>query len=206
MGSKASTSVASNGEENVCRSSPSTITADNVQCTYQSLGNPAHKGVPRPLSHVLRQFVSVLDFGTKGDGVTDCTAAIQRAIDVAAGHTIHFPAGAYVVTKSLRVTNHSAGGSRFAGELTGYFEWSKNSDGSARASTPGSCIVGRTGSAPVFDCAGSQFLEFKSLSIQSQAGDSNYSTCGLFVARTKASEYCQCVLFLHESLFPSGQS
>ena len=178
--------------------SPPTVSANDVQCTYQSPGSPAHRGVPRTLSDVLRQCVSVLDFGAKGDGVTDCTDAIQQAIDAAAGHTVHFPWGVYVVTKSLRVTDHSAGGNSFTGELTGYFEWSRNSDGSARGSTPGSCIVGRTGAAPVFDCAGSQFVEFKSLCIQSRADDPNYSTCGLFVARTKASEYCQYVLFLLE--------
>lgn len=171
-------------------SAPS-VSADDVQCKYVREGSPAIMGVPRTLSCVLRQSLSVLDFGAKNDGVSDCTAAIQRAIDAAAGHTVHFPPGAYVVTRSLKVTNRAAGGMSFTGQAAGYFEWTKSKDGTTRGSTPGSCIVGRTGSAPVFDCAGSQFVQFSGLSIQSCSDDPNYSTCGVFIARTKESMYSQ---------------
>jgi hypothetical protein len=124
-----------------------------------------------------------------GDGKTDCTAAIQQAIDHRgatapdgrpATADIFFPAGSYVVTKSLRVTDKAAGGISFTGECIGYFH-----------DSAGSVIVGRTGSAPVFDCAGSQFLCFRRLLILSNAKDATYSTCGLFFARSKASEYAQ---------------
>lgn len=40
--------------------------------------------------------INVLDFGAKGDGVTDDTAAIQAAADV--GGTIYFPNGTYEIT------------------------------------------------------------------------------------------------------------
>jgi hypothetical protein len=46
-------------------------------------------------------WVSVKEFGAKGDGVTDDTQAIQNAID--AGTIIYFPAGTYVVTSSLTI-------------------------------------------------------------------------------------------------------
>ena len=50
--------------------------------------------------------VSVLDFGAVGDGVTDDTAAIQRAINSNGGiSSVYFPAGDYVVSSALIVTN-----------------------------------------------------------------------------------------------------
>ena len=171
--------------------------ADYVSYTLQIPEHPTStkqpaKGVPRPLSAVLQQRISVLDFGAKNDGTTDATAAIQQAINVVRagrqGVEIHFPAGAYLVTQSLRVSDLAAGGVTFSGELTGYFEWSPSSH---TASGPGSCIVGRTGDRPIFDCAGSQFIHFKSLVLQSNAGDPNFSTVGLFFARTQASEFVQ---------------
>lgn len=61
--------------------------------------------------------INVLDFGAKGDGVTDDTAAIQAAIDAAdtntdtvTGGVIYFPRGRYMVSATINVkTNHIDG-------------------------------------------------------------------------------------------------
>lgn len=55
----------------------------------------------------LAQTVSVKDFGAKGDGVTDDTAAIQAAIDYisnATVGTVNIPAGIYIISSTLTVT------------------------------------------------------------------------------------------------------
>ena len=47
--------------------------------------------------------VRAVDFGVRADGVTDDTAALQRAIDTAGGTaTVQLPAGTMVVTKPLK--------------------------------------------------------------------------------------------------------
>lgn len=51
-----------------------------------------------------KRLVNAGQFGAKGDGITDDTAAILRAIDAAAAtapSALHFPAGIYLVTKPL---------------------------------------------------------------------------------------------------------
>ncbi|MHB1037422.1 MAG: glycosyl hydrolase family 28-related protein [Pirellulales bacterium] len=64
-------------------------------------------------------FDAVRDFGAKGDGRTDDTAAIQSAIDAARtagqGALAYLPTGRYVVSKPLRVTgsDYAFGGSGF---------------------------------------------------------------------------------------------
>jgi len=66
-----------------------------------------------------RVFDAKRDFGAKGDGRTDDTAAIQRAIDAAREHgrgaIAYLPTGTYVVTDTLRITgrDYSVGGTGF---------------------------------------------------------------------------------------------
>jgi hypothetical protein len=58
--------------------------------------------VQRTLKAKLGDFVSVKDFGAKGDGTTDDTAAINAALSALlyTGYTLYFPPGTYLVSQS----------------------------------------------------------------------------------------------------------
>jgi len=66
-----------------------------------------------------RLFDARQDFGAKGDGKTDDTAALQATIDAAReagqGAVAYLPLGRYVISKTLRVTgrNYTVGGAGF---------------------------------------------------------------------------------------------
>src|SRR6266568_1321934 len=60
-------------------------------------------------------FLTVLDFGAKGDGVADDTAAIQEVINAKAG-SIRFPAGTYRITKPLVVELDKVGFTSFVAD------------------------------------------------------------------------------------------
>jgi len=71
---------------------------------------PATGSVNRSVQDKLGDFVSVRDFGAKGDGSSNDTAAIQLAINT--GKNIHIPAGIYKVdsleiTKSQRIVGEN---------------------------------------------------------------------------------------------------
>ena len=67
----------------------------------------------RTVQAKLQEQVSVLDFGAKGDGVTDDTAAIQAAIDsiplsgggTSHGYSLFFPPGKYLISAPLVIGN-----------------------------------------------------------------------------------------------------
>ena len=57
---------------------------------------------PRPLDERFADSINVKDFGAKGDGVTDDTAAIQAAIS--SGKDVFIPAGIYLCNMELEIT------------------------------------------------------------------------------------------------------
>ncbi|MDQ8050688.1 glycosyl hydrolase family 28-related protein [Luteibacter sp.] len=71
--------------------------------------------VPRTVQEKLRENVSVKDFGATGDGITDDTANIQKALDavrLAGGGEVYVPPGTYIYSQSLRVGSNT----RFYGD------------------------------------------------------------------------------------------
>jgi hypothetical protein len=62
--------------------------------------NPAPTRALRPLPSS-KDWANVLEYGAKGDGQTDDTAAIQKAID--SNRTVYLPLGFYVVNDTIRM-------------------------------------------------------------------------------------------------------
>jgi hypothetical protein len=74
--------------------------AANVQ--YDPAGASA---VSTTVQAKLRQYVSVIDFGAVGNGVTDDTVAIQTALNNSAGRSVYIPKGTYIVTSLTGISN-----------------------------------------------------------------------------------------------------
>lgn len=82
---------------------PTNVTESDM-LTYQRVAPGA---VTRPVSEKLAEVPSVKDFGAKGDGVTDDTAALQTAIDSGANE-LFWPPGHYVTTATLRPAHNQS--------------------------------------------------------------------------------------------------
>jgi hypothetical protein len=87
---------------------------NGINWTSQSFSIGSARTV-RPLQNKLDDFVSVKDFGAKGDGATDDTESINRALyeiycrssNLAARKTLYFPAGNYIITSDIKVPSHA---------------------------------------------------------------------------------------------------
>ncbi|HEY1174234.1 MAG TPA: right-handed parallel beta-helix repeat-containing protein [Verrucomicrobiae bacterium] len=64
---------------------------------------------------LLAEAASVRDFGAKGDGKTDDTAAIQKAVHEANDGVLEFPKGNYLLTKTIEVKLAERGVTSFTG-------------------------------------------------------------------------------------------
>ena len=103
------------------------LTAPSSGITFTQTGTGA---TTRTIDNLLKDVVSVKDFGAVGDGVTDDTAAIQAAIDAAelqvlkrhyGGVSVVFPKGAYLITSTITIEESSipSGGGRNGITLVG---------------------------------------------------------------------------------------
>lgn len=81
---------------------PSTVSSANANAI--SYLHPGTGAVSRTQDTYNQDRVSVKDFGATGDGVTDDTTAVQNALVAAAGKTLYFPAGDYLITSDLSIS------------------------------------------------------------------------------------------------------
>ena len=121
--------------------------------------------------------VNVTDFGAKGDGVTDDTAAIQTAVDSMTSGVIFFPPGTYLVTPTLQadaqyraVDLGTAGSYKFVGTGRGVSIIKV----AANANDYNS-IIGETSTAPIPDIS---YLELSNLTFDQNIDNQTISLTG----------------------------
>lgn len=136
-------------------------------------------------------YVHVRRFGAVGDGTTDDTSAIQRAITVAQGSgknlSVFFGSGNFAVSSSLTVANANQGIS-FIGQ-----PWSSEQQGSQNPT----CVIKWTGGASaLFNCT-TTFTSFFGISFQ------NFGTGTTAVASSNAG---RIHMYRCSFLVPSGAS
>ena len=101
--------------------------------------------------------VSVASFGATGDGKTDDTDALQRAID-AEGWRLYFPPGEYVITRPLGLNNSEISEIRY--QAAGGWWAGAGSD---------QTIIRNVGGGSVFISHGIAFYKFEGITFQTEA-------------------------------------
>src|SRR5687767_2340064 len=83
----------------------------------QQPGKVGGEGLGQAVGKKRASFLTVLDFGAKGDGQADDAPAIQGLINAKTG-TIRFPAGTYRLTQPLVVDSDKVGFTSLIGDGT----------------------------------------------------------------------------------------
>jgi hypothetical protein len=115
-------------------------------------------------------WLSVSDFGAKGDGITDDTAAIQAAITYVCprSYGLLFPNGTYKITASLKIPVNTTGWAFF---------------GPAQGAEIVQYTIGGNGEA-IFEFAGGDISQFNISNLRLRWNDVNpqsgYKACGFF--------------------------
>lgn len=95
----------------------------NIDSSKLSFLQAGAGALRRTLQSKLRDVISVLDFGAKGDGVNDDTGAIQAAITYALslpnGGSVYIPTGTYKVTAQINIPNAAGVSIRICGDGAG---------------------------------------------------------------------------------------
>jgi hypothetical protein len=73
-----------------------------------ALATVAGTGMAGPAPPRPRGRINVLEHGVRGDGETDDTAAIQALFDTQPRGLVYFPAGRYIVTRTIRVRSQTS--------------------------------------------------------------------------------------------------
>jgi len=106
----------------------------------------ATDAVARNLQEKLTEVVSVKDFGAVGDGVTDDTLAIQKAVSYAnsSNLTVFFPAGTFIVSETIFLFD----GVRLCGESRASSQIIKNTNNATSSTIYAGALVVYPGTLP----------------------------------------------------------
>jgi Pectate lyase superfamily protein len=183
----------------------------NFSTTYTYKGQAAGytvqtgptSGTPVELSlqSWLDQFASVLDFGAVGDGTTDCTAAINRAlyqlycreVNPQIRRSLFFPAGVYKVTGTINIPPYAtlygegadnsvislASGAAYVAQTADSLQQTGSNIGSGGTTPPQYITISNLGFQAV-DSAASAFLV-------GQANNCRFSNVGFYGPGTTAT-------------------
>jgi len=113
----------------------SVATNAGIQSSKLSYNQGSSNAVNRTVKSRLQDFVTVKDFGAKGDGVTDDTSAFNNAIANMAGHCLYVPAGNYLIAGTINISVNNF-------KLLGDFEY-------------GTTLTCNSANSDVFDITGS---------------------------------------------------